>query len=120
MEQNRIEIGAQGENLATELLIQKGYEIIERNYRYGHGEIDIIVKKDDTIIFVEVKTDKSGKYGNPVYWVPPRKQKQIGKIAKIYILQNKFKNVDYRFDVIAIQWTHNPPTIEHIENAFWL
>ncbi|MBN1154486.1 YraN family protein [candidate division KSB1 bacterium] len=117
---NKIEIGKQGETLAANHLIEKGYRVIERNYRYGHGEIDLIVRKEDTIIFVEVKTDTQGRFGDPIYWVTPRKQKQIGKIAQIYILQHRLKDVDYRFDVVAINWTHDPPQIEHLENAFWL
>jgi len=117
---NKIEIGKFGESLAAQHLIEKGYTIIEQNYRYGHGEIDIIARKDDLLVFVEVKTDTQGKFGDPIYWVPPRKQKQIGKIAQIYLLQHKFKNVDFRFDVIAIQRINDPPDINHVENAFWL
>ena len=58
-----------GEGLAARYLEQHGYDIVRKNYRYGHGEIDLIVQKENVLIFVEVKTKKHGNFGDPITWV---------------------------------------------------
>jgi len=113
-------VGNQGEKLAITHLEQNGYEILDKNYRAGHGEIDIIARIGSILVFVEVKTKKFGDFGDPVTWVTRSKQRQIGKIAQAYILQKQITNMDYRFDVIALTWDSGSWKIDHIENAFWL
>lgn len=113
-------IGKIGENLAVNFLEQKGYKIIERNYRFGHGELDIIAEKDQVLIFIEVKTKKYGDFGDPIYWTTRSKQKQIGRIARGYLYEHNITDRDCRFDVITVTWEEGAFKINHIENAFWL
>ena len=116
----KIPVGKQGEKIAQDYLSKKGYTIVEKNYRFGRGEIDIIVEKDNVLIFVEVKTKKFGDFGDPINWVPRRKQRQIGTIAKGYLFENEVTDKDCRFDVITLNWQKGAWQIDHIENAFWL
>jgi|YelNatPaOPRAMG01_1025707.scaffolds.fasta_scaffold01508_15 putative endonuclease len=112
-------VGALGENLAEKFLQRNGYEIINRNYRYGHLEIDIIAKKDNVISFVEVKTRKSHSFGNGEESVNERKQKHIRKVAEDFIARHEIENnIDFRFDVIVIEMSRNTTRIRMIENAF--
>ena len=97
---------------------KKGFEILERNYRYGHKEIDIIGKDKNTVVFVEVKTGRSKIFGSPQEWVNLRKQKSIIEVAQDYIQKNSCTDFDFRFDVVAINFEKGNAKIEHIENAF--
>lgn len=114
------ELAAKGEELAAGLLQDKGYEILERNYRYGHGEIDIIAKDPETdyTVFVEVKARQNLNYGEPEYAVTKKKQRQIKKIAELYMYDKKIEELSCRFDVIAVLIEKNKPEINHYENAF--
>lgn len=111
--------GNRGEDIASNYLEENGYQIIQRNYRYGHGEIDIICRKEEILVFVEVKTRKNLEFGAPELAVTPNKQRQIRKISEAYLFEKEITNIDCRIDVIAIQIKQNlPPEINHIENAF--
>ena len=114
------DIGDQGEKIAISFLEDKKYKILEKNFRAGRGEIDIIAFKDNIISFVEVKTKKFGDFGDPVTWITKSKQRQIGKIAQAYLIKKNIHDFDCRFDVIAIKWIKGSWEINHIENAFWL
>jgi putative endonuclease len=119
LEKNKKETGDRGEQLAVALLKDKNFEIIEQNYRFGHGEIDIIARDKDVLVFVEVKTRKNLEFGPPELAVTKNKQRQIRKIAEMYLVENKITDMDCRMDVIAILLKQNlPPEINHIENAF--
>src|SRR5215216_1342511 len=74
---NKLETGREGETLAANFLVAKGYEIVARNYRYRRGEIDLIVRKDDWLLFVEVKTRSSTAYGDPETFVDLKKINRI-------------------------------------------
>jgi putative endonuclease len=117
---NQQSVGKLGENLAANFLEEKGYHIIERNYRFGHGELDIIAEKDGMLIFIEVKTKKFGDFGDPINWVGRGKQKQMGKIARGYLYERNIIDRDCRFDVVLVTWEHGLWKIDHLENAFWL
>lgn len=111
--------GKEGEEIAFGFLKEKGYEILKRNFRFGHGEIDIVAKKEETLVFIEVKTRRSLEFGPPETAVTLPKQKQIIKIAKAYLYINDIHNTECRFDVIAIILPYaGEPQINHIENAF--
>jgi len=108
-----------GEDLACVLLAEKGYKIIKRNFRFGHGEIDIVARDGETLVFVEVKTRRSEEYGTPESAITMAKQKQIIKIAKAYLYINDISDTQCRFDVIGIIMPYtSEPQINHIENAF--
>jgi putative endonuclease len=117
-------LGKGGEDLAVDFLKKNGFEILERNYRYGHKEIDIIGKDKNTIVFIEVKTGRSKNFGSPQEWVNLKKQKNIIEVAQDYIQKNDCRNFDFRFDVVAIELERRNRkfkecfAIEHIKNAF--
>ncbi len=114
--------GDEGEDLAAELLVQKGYEILEKNYRFGKkGEIDIIAKDPlkECLVFVEVKSRQNLEFGAPEYAVTKNKIKQIKKIAELYLYDREISDIDCRFDVVAILFRgKRTPLISHYENAF--
>ncbi|MEO8398193.1 MAG: YraN family protein [Ignavibacteriaceae bacterium] len=122
MSQTSKQFGDEGEELAAELLQNKSYEIVERNYRFGKGEIDIIAKSPDKkfLIFVEVKSRKNLEFGEPEYAITKNKMSQLRKIASAYIYEKEInEDVDFRFDVVAILFRQKQkPLIEHYENAF--
>ncbi|MEE9904052.1 MAG: YraN family protein [Chlorobium sp.] len=118
-------LGRQGEQLAAEYLIRKGYRIVERNYRARRNEIDIIAIDRGTLCFIEVKTRGSLEKGHPLEAVTPQKQKEIIKAAKSYLLTVENREPDCRFDVIAVlagPFDDMHPaavSIEHFIDAFW-
>ena len=119
MSKERISLGKHGEELASEFLESAGLRIIVRNYRNKTGEIDIIARDQETLVFVEVKTRKSLTYGQPYEAVSRKKQKQICRLALYYMTRNKLHDQAVRFDVISIVMTSNEnPKIEHLINCF--
>ncbi|NIR51791.1 YraN family protein [candidate division KSB1 bacterium] len=113
-------LGDLGEAMAAQYLQEQNYKIVERNYRWARGEIDIVAQKDDTLIFVEVKTARQNAFGPPEAWVNKRKQSQLGQVAMRYLQENEIQNMDCRFDVVALSRQGEDWQIQHIENAFWL
>lgn len=111
------DLGKKGEALATCYLKEKGYAIIAQNWFYEKYEIDIIADNDEYIIFVEVKTRLSDRWGNPEEAVSESKIKRIVEAADFYVIENDIDK-PVRFDVIAIMWTGGKPDIEHFEDAF--
>jgi putative endonuclease len=107
--------GRKGEDLALEYLEKNGFVIIEKNFRSRFGEIDLIVKDGQTIVFVEVKYRLSENYGSPKEAVTNEKIKKIIRTAQYFITKNNFNSL-YRFDVVSIY----KDKIEHIKNAFTL
>lgn len=110
--------GAKAEEIAVNFLINKNYKILEKNYNTRYGEIDIICKKDNMIIFVEVKMRKSSVFGLPEETVLKPKIDRIRKTALIYLDKADEYYADIRFDVIAILGDDKDMRIEHIEEAF--
>ena len=112
--------GKKSELIATTHLKKHGYKILEQNYRTKLGEIDIIAKDQDTLVFVEVKARSSNRFGNPKWAVTPKKQRKVSMVALLYIKSTKQSNVKARFDVVAISSAKDNPSIEIIKNAFEL
>jgi putative endonuclease len=113
---NNKEKGDLGELIASKYLLNKGAQILESNYRIKTGEIDIITKLENELVFVEVKARSNIKYGYPCEAVNYRKMKKITDTAKYYILKNNLNNVPIRFDVIEVYLNENK--VNHIVNAF--
>ncbi|OQY08195.1 MAG: YraN family protein [Fusobacteriia bacterium 4572_132] len=113
--QNKRKIGTKWELIAEEEIIKKNYEILKKNYYSPYGEIDIIAKKEKMIIFVEVKYRKNKKYGYGEEAVTKTKQKRMYYTAMDYIMKKKLKNINFRFDIIAI----NNGKINWIKNSIW-
>lgn len=111
------QLGNKGEQLAVDFLIDKGYKILERNFRYQKAEIDIIAQKADVICAVEVKTRSTSSFGNPQDFVKPKQIQQLVKALDFYIINNDL-DVEVRFDIIAIVQNKSGTKIEHLEDAF--
>jgi putative endonuclease len=118
MAHQKQKFGEQGEVIAARYLKKKGYRIIERNYRTKLGEIDIIAKDKDTLVFVEVKSRRTRQFGNPKAAVTPHKQRKISMVALHYLKDKRRGNVSARFDVAAVTISRDKPQIEIIKNAF--
>ena len=110
--------GAWGEDLALRYLIQHGYTLLERNYRTRRGEIDLIVRKDDILVFVEVKLRRQTAFGDPLEAVTYRKQNTIRSVAEHYLYTRNQPFDTLRFDVIGILVDRPEVRLHHIEDAF--
>jgi putative endonuclease len=117
---DRVRKGRLGEDEAVRHLTGKGHRILERNYRFGRGEIDLITMDGDTLVFVEVKSVFTGEFGEPEDRVDRRKQRRIGKVASAFLAWKNPPHTDCRFDVVSIVWKEGRAGIRHIEDAFWL
>jgi len=118
---NKKSLGSLGEGFAKGYLTRKGFKIIMAPFRCKSGEIDIIGKIDDTLVFIEVKTRTGNRYGSPLESITPAKQRQIIRTAEIYLAYfNKDPFKTARFDVIGItqNYGESSPEITHIEDAF--
>ena len=111
--------GSYFETLAGKYLENKGCRLLERNFRFGHKEIDIIAVEGDTVVFVEVKGRTSGSYGAPGESVTRAKMRHIVKAAEAYLWRHGLTNKPCRFDVVCVTLVDNREAeFEHIRNAF--
>lgn len=114
----RIRTGKQGEELAVAHLRKAGYKIVARNYRCLYGEMDVIARDGDTIVFIEVKSRKSETFGQPQEAVGLEKRKKLSRISLHYIQQKRLEACNARFDVIAVKMSPDENRIDLIRNAF--
>jgi len=120
MQNARQKFGEQGESLAVWYLKKNGYKILEQNYRTNLGEIDIIAREKKSLVFVEVKSRRSIRYGSPKWAVTLKKQRTISMVALSYLKATRQSDARARFDVVAISSNQDQPQIEIIKNAFEL
>ena len=112
--------GQKGEDLAKEFLANKGYQILKCNFRTSNSEVDIIAKKDEVIVFVEVKVRGSILFGQPEMFVNKEKRKHMKKVARAFIDMVKHQG-EARFDIISIvNGPSNYTEIKHFEDAFFI
>lgn len=113
-------LGNAGEREAARYLRRQGFQIIARRYRTPLGEIDLIARDGECIVFIEVKTRRSSEAGQPFESVDRRKQQQLTRLALAYLKQRGWLEQPARFDVISIVWPEstNVPEITHYRNAF--
>ena len=112
------EIGIKGEEIAREFLKNKGYSIINTNWRSGNKEIDIIAEDNGVFVFVEVKTRKSVSFSYPEEFISTRQKNNLRTAGVNYYNINCLSGA-YRFDVVSIVFRHNAiKEIQHFENAF--
>jgi putative endonuclease len=112
------ELGRRGETLAVQYLKKNGYQLIQRNYICKMGEMDIIAKEKDTLVFVEVKARTSTAFGPPQLAVNPAKQRQLSKVALNFLKEKRIEDSKARFDVVAILLGEGGDEIELIKDAF--
>jgi putative endonuclease len=120
MTKERISLGKFGEDLARERLKDLGYRILKTNYRCSLGEVDLVARDGDVLVFVEIKTRKSESLGQIKEVVNRRKQSQLSKVALAYLKSNNLWGSKARFDVVAIRLIGGKKEIEIIKNAFEL
>ena len=110
------ELGKWGENLAAEYLQDKGYEILERDWKSGHHDLDIVAKEDDTLVVVEVKTRRNRLFGDPEEAIDYKKRMSLQSAINHYVKAHRANTV--RFDIISIVGTiGSTPEIDHIKDV---
>ncbi len=115
----RQRLGMEAEAAAERLLRRKGYKILDRNVRVGRGELDIVARSGETLVFVEVKARRTDRYGGVAHAVTARKERQLIQLAARYLARHRLERQICRFDVLLYD-AGNPasPFLEHIKNAF--
>jgi putative endonuclease len=114
-----VALGISGEKLACETLSRQGYAILATRYRTRVGEIDIVARDGETLVFVEVKTRTSENFGIPAEAVTWRKQRRIVTMARWYLTETRLHGCLCRFDVVTVLWRAGaPPDVEVVKNAF--
>ena len=112
----RSNLGTQGEALAAAHLEGLGMRIVGRNYRSRYGEVDLVAREGETLVFVEVKTRRGDSYGTPEESVTPRKLDRLAKTAARYLQQHGLDQSAWRVDLIAIKLGKDGPTINHVRS----
>jgi len=114
------ELGLQGELIAERWLVRRGWRVIQRRYRSGHRDIDLVAESGHTIAFVEVKTRRGEAFGGPVEAVNWKKRRELSRSAFTWIDRHGRPGESYRFDVVGILVTGGRVRVRHVENAFSL
>ena len=113
-------LGDRGERAAARFLRRQGMKILERQSRNNFGEIDLVARDGECIVFVEVKTRSSTLAGQPFDAITHEKQKKLTQLALVWLNRKKLLNSSARFDVVSVVWPEDQkePTIHHYPNAF--
>lgn len=112
--------GELGERIAERWLRRRGWRVIQRRFRIGHRDIDLVVEREGTVAFVEVKARRGAEFGGPVQAVNHRKRKQLERSALVWIDRHGREAESYRFDVVGVLLNDAVVRICHVENAFSL
>jgi putative endonuclease len=113
------DLGIKGEKIAADFLYAAGYSILKKNHRIGRAEIDIIAKTENIIVFIEVKTRSTNRWGAPEIAVDKRKINVLAEAAAQF-MQDNFPNSEMRFDIISIVCNDlNTPILEHFEDVYF-
>lgn len=118
MSRERIALGKTGEDLACRELERRGYAILARRYRRRRGELDIVARDGQTLVFVEVKAREGCEYGEGVEAITPLKRRRITQMALDYVARNGLSECPCRFDVVSILFDRSGPTIHVFQGAF--
>jgi putative endonuclease len=119
MTRARMGLGQRGESLAAEKLAALGYELVARNYRCAAGEIDLVARHGDTVVFIEVRTRRGRQFGIPEGSLTPRKRQHLIAAAQTYLQENNLIDISWRIDVVAVELSSRGELIrvDVIENA---
>jgi putative endonuclease len=112
--------GELGERIAERWLLRRGWRVVQRRFRSGHRDIDLVVERDGTVAFVEVKARKGAEFGGPLQAVNHRKRKQLERSAMVWVDRHGREAESYRFDVVGVLVNGAEVRVCHIENAFAL
>ena len=110
--------GELGERIAERWLRKRGWRVVQRRFRSGHRDIDLVVEREGMVAFVEVKARRGDRFGDPVEAVNWRKQKELGRSARVWVDRHGRPYDAYRFDVIGVLVAGTRVRIRHVPNAF--
>jgi putative endonuclease len=113
-----MQFGLQGERIAERWLVARGWRVLQRRYRSGHRDIDLIAQREDLVAFVEVKARMGNEFGDPVEAVNWKKRSELVRSACTWIDRHGRPGEVYRFDVIGVLVTGDRVRVRHVENAF--
>jgi putative endonuclease len=113
-------LGELGERIAERWLREHGWRVVQRRFRSGHRDIDLVVEQEGVVAFVEVKARRGDRFGDPVSAVNWRKQREIGRSARVWIARHGRAGEAYRFDVVGVLLDGTNVRIRHVEGAFTL
>ena len=111
-------IGLSGERIAERWLLRNGWRVIQRRFRDGHRDVDLIAERSGTVAFVEVKARLGDVFGGPVEAVDWRKRRELVRSARMWISRHGQRGENYRFDVIGVLLASEKVFVRHVENAF--
>lgn len=118
MSQARQAFGKLGEKIAERWLRQQGWLVVDRRFRNGRRDIDLVVRRESVVVFVEVKARKGDDFGGPVEAVHWRKQRELMRSAQVWIDRNGKPAEDYRFDVFGVLVNGDRVRVRHVPDAF--
>ena len=121
MSDHRQKLGRWGEQQAAQYLESHGYKVLDRNWRCRRGEIDLVAKEGDVLVFVEVKTRRGRDYGTPEEALTRHKVKRLLELGQRYMLERDIEDVDWRVDLVAVELDKQGKLLrfEHVPNAVW-
>jgi len=114
-------LGRWGEERAARFLVERGWTVLARNYRFGRREVDLVVRRGDLVVFVEVKTRAGPAYGAPLEAVTRLKRREVEAVAGHFLRRHGLTGVQVRFDALGILVRRGPRTaveVEHVEDAW--
>jgi putative endonuclease len=111
-------LGELGERIAERWLRERGWRVVQRRFRSGHRDIDLVIERDGMVAFVEVKARRGSRFGSPVEAVNWRKQRELGRSARVWIDRHGRQDDAYRFDVVGVLVADARVRIRHVPNAF--
>lgn len=112
--------GEVGEQIAERWLRRQGFRVLQRRYRNGHRDIDLVAERDNTVVFVEVKARRDDRFGGPLEAVNWRKRRELERSAKVWIDRHGKPDEAYRFDVIGVIVDGDRVRVRHVQDAFAL
>lgn len=113
----RIQTGRRGEDIAAAYLVEKGYTLVARNWRCEAGELDMVLQDGNTLVFVEVRTRRSRRFGPAEESITPAKQSRLIELAHTYLQETSAGDCLWRIDVVAIHLDRGRLQVNHIQNA---
>lgn len=111
-------LGEEGERIAEAWLVQRGWRILDRRFRSGHRDLDLVAEREGIVAFVEVKARRGRSFGHPVEAVNWRKQRELTRSAWVWIARYGGAKQEFRFDVVGVIMDESGTRVRHVENAF--
>lgn len=112
------ELGEAGERIAEAWLAQQGWRILDRRFRSGHRDLDLVAEREGLVAFVEVKARRGKEFGDPVEAVNWRKQRELSRSAAVWMARFGRPEQMFRFDVVGVLMDGEHARVRHVENAF--